>query len=339
MGDAFDTKPYIEYDAEIGYRYKPNTRQVLRKPGGGNYEIAINPAGIRSDREYSHRKPAGIFRMLVFGDSYVAGQFVSNNQRFSELLERRNENLEVINFGLEGTGTDQQLLLYERIGPNYEHDLVLLFPFLQNIRRNLVEAREGYDPKTGGRVVRHKPRFELAGVDLVLHNVPVPQNGQSTNTKLPDVTDSNTGVAGQLKARLSTIPGAYAVKKALYGVFPWEPFPEYRNSRTPAWQLMEAIIRRFKKGCGTVPLVIAPVFYDSYVLYRMARNYWSRFASLSAVPGVYVIDLLPHFKRIRPNAVRAFQRPHDCHFSEFGHVLLANVLEEELRKRGLLPDS
>lgn len=338
MREALDTKPYIEYDAEIGYRYKPNTRQVLSKPGGGNYEIAVNPAGIRSDREYSHRKPVGIFRMLVFGDSYVAGQFVSNNQRFSELLERRNQNLEVINFGLEGTGTDQQLLLYERIGPTYEHDLVLLFPFLQNIRRNLVEAREGYDPKTGDRVVRYKPRFELAGVDLVLRNVPVPQGGQTQKTTVQDVTDSTTGVAGQVKARLSTMPGAYAVKKALYGVFPWEPFPEYRNSRTPAWQLMEAIIRRFKSSCGAVPFVIVPVFYDNYVRYRMARNYWSRFSSLSAMPRTYVIDLLPYFKRIGPDAIRAFQRPHDCHFSEFGHVLLANALEEELRKRDLLPD-
>src|SRR5437867_309054 len=153
MEDAVDTKPYIEYDPLIGYRYAPNTRQVLLGPGGRRYEIVINSAGIRSSREYEKKKPSCIFRILVFGDSYAAGQFVSNDQRFSELLERRIPNLEVINFALEGTGTDQQLLIYENMARLYEHDLVLLLPFLQNIRRNTAESRVGYDAKTGGRVL------------------------------------------------------------------------------------------------------------------------------------------------------------------------------------------
>src|SRR4029453_5489603 len=115
--------------------------------------------GVRSDREYSFAKPAGVQRLIVCGDSMAAGQFVSNAHRFSELLERRIPGLEVLNLALEGSGTDQQLLLYERVGLQYEHDAVMLLPFLQNVRRNMVEAREAVDPKTGRPVLRGKPRF------------------------------------------------------------------------------------------------------------------------------------------------------------------------------------
>ena len=99
---------------------------------------------------------------------------------------------------------------------------------------------------------------------------------------------------------------------------------------------MEVIIRRFKENVGGKPLVVVPLFYDSYVRYRMARNYWDRFASLTVVPGLHAIDLLPHFKRLGREAVRAFQGPYDCHFSPYGHLVVAIALQEELLQRDLL---
>src|SRR6187200_1032803 len=102
MSIVADTKPYVEPDPLIGYRYIPGMRMDLPRPGGGNYELAVNGDGIRSDREYSVEKPQGITRIVVLGDSMAAGQFISNNQRFSELLERGRRGLEVINLALEG---------------------------------------------------------------------------------------------------------------------------------------------------------------------------------------------------------------------------------------------
>ena len=141
MQPHFDDKPYIEHDPLIGYRYVADTRKTLPRPGGGTYEMAVNHAGIRSNREYTREKPPGVTRLVVLGDSYAAGQYVSNDQRFTEILERRVPNLEIINLALEGTGTDQQLLIYENTGLAYEHDAVIILPFLQNIRRNVVKAR------------------------------------------------------------------------------------------------------------------------------------------------------------------------------------------------------
>jgi hypothetical protein len=132
---------------------------------------------------------------------------------------------------------------------------------------------------------------------------------------------------------------AVLVKKILYAVVPWEPFPEYRDPLGEEWRLMAAIIRRFHELAGGRPVVIAPTFYASYVRFRMARNYWRRYLSLAAPPGIQVIDLLPHFKRPGIDALRCFQEPYDIHFSAYGNIVLTDALQEELAARGLFPTS
>jgi hypothetical protein len=331
-----DNKPYIEHDPLIGYRYIPNTKLELPRPGGGRYSIQINSRGIRSDREYSCRKPRAVRRIIVCGDSMAAGQFVSNSQRFSELLERSVPDLEVINLSLEGSGTDQQVLIYEHVGLKYEHDLVLLLPFLQNIRRNMVEAREGIDAKTGQVVLRAKPRFEFLDGKLVLRNVPVAKELSVDPSQLLGRTDTRRSWFVRLKSLISSMPGAAYLKKACYGLLPWEPFPEYRDPRSQEWQLMAAIIRRFKDLAGMRPLVVAPTFYASYVRFSMARNYWDRYASLTTAPGIHAIDLLPHFRRLGKEALKCFQEPHDMHFSAYGNLVLADAFREELTRLGVL---
>jgi carbamoyltransferase len=266
----------------------------------------------------------------------AAGQVLGNTHRFSELLERRVAGLEVINLGLEGSGTDQQLLLYQQIGLKFEHDAVLLLPFLQNIRRNMVEAREGIDPRTRQQVLRGKPRFELVNGELQLRNVPVPKHIDPETAMASGGTDSRVSFVSRLKSRFSALPGAPLFKRAVYAVVPWEPFPEYKDAYSAEWQLMAALIRRLKTLAGTRPLVVAPTFYASYVRFRMARNQWDRYSSLAETPGIHPIDLLPHFRRLGVAAQQCFQEPFDMHFSAYGHLVLADALEEELAALGLL---
>jgi carbamoyltransferase len=335
---VLDSKPYIEHDPQLGYRYLPNLKLLLPRPGGGRYSFETNSQGIRSVREYSFEKPPGIHRIIVCGDSMPAGQYVSNEHRFTELLERFMPNTEVINLALEGSGTDQQLLVYENVGRKYEHDLVLLMPFLSNIRRNMLDARTGYEAKTKTKVLRGKPRFDLVEGQLVLRNVPVPIENSIAHRESTvfERTDAEQSWLVNLKSKINSISGVSTLKRFAYAFIPWEPFPEYRTAHSPEWQLMEAIIKRFKESAGKRPLVIVPTFYDSYIRYRMARNYWQRFNSLSSIPGINVIDLLPYFRKLGADGARCFQVPYDMHFSAYGHLVVAEALQEELSKRSLL---
>ena len=334
---VLDNKPYIEHHPEFGYCYIPNVDIVLPRPGGGTYRFQTNSQGIRSSREYEFTKPRETIRIILCGDSMSAGQFVSNEQRLSEQLERRAPKLEVINLSLEGSGTDQQLLLYEKIGLQYEHDIVLLMPFLSNLRRNMVVAREAFDAKTGSMVLRGKPRFELVDGQLELRNIPVPREYPASALETTAViTDSRDSFFSRMKTTLSAWPGMPSIKRFVYFFVPWEPFLEFRCSKSPEWQLMEAIVRRFRASAGNRPILIAPTFYDNYVRYRMARHYWRRFHSLERIPGVRAIDLLPHFRKLGTEAVRCFQSPYDMHFSAYGHLIVADALEAELTERKLL---
>jgi carbamoyltransferase len=330
-----DTKPYVAHHPLFGYQYIPGTTIELPRPGGGSYHLKINLQGIRSDREYSFQKPQSVYRIIVCGDSMAAGQFINNSHRFSELLERRIPGLEVLNLALEGSGTDQQLLLYEHVGLKFEHDLVLVLPFLQNIRRNMVEAREGIDPKTGQKVYRPKPRYDLVEGKLALRNVPVPKEVSAEIIEKRGGTDVSGSRLHKIKALLNTLPSAAFFKKIFYGVIPWEPFPEYRDPESKEWRLMAAIIRRLRELAGHRPVVVVPTFYSSYVRFRMARNYLERYLSLTTAPGMHVIDLLPYFRCLGPDAVRCFQEPYDMHFSAYGHIVLAEALQNEMLRRGL----
>jgi hypothetical protein len=337
-GPILDAKVYIEHDPTIGYHYTPNFRRTLIRPGGGEYTLVTNSIGIRSEREYAKPKPPGVFRIIVLGDSFAAGQYVSNDQRFTELLERRlGPGVEVMNFALEGTGTDQQLLIFETAAREYEPDLVIIFPFLQNIRRNMADARLSYDPATMKPILLAKPRFELMPDGrLELRNVPVPTERKAADEPGATNTDIDRSLKHRIKVKLSSWRAVAIAKRFVYGLKPWEPFPEYKSPDTPGWRLMEAILRRLHDAANGKPVVIVPVFYGSYVQYRMARNYWDRFNSLTATPGIHAIDLLPDFKRLGREATACFQEPYDPHYSARGHLVVADALERELRARQLL---
>ena len=68
----------------------------------------------------------------------------------------------------------------------------------------------------------------------------------------------------------------------------------------------------------------------------MSRRYLQRFQALEQIPGVHVIDLLPHFRKLGVDALRCFQVPHDMHFSTYGHLVVADALEVELNRLALL---
>ena len=328
----------------IGSQYDPGARCILRRPDGGTYPVVVNAAGIRSDREYTLVKPPGVYRILVFGDSQAGGWFQPNQRRFSELIEQRNPGIEVINLSLPATGTDQQLLIFEEIGRHYEHDLVILLPFLANIHRNLVSRTPTPCPPDGRVVFTAKPRFVLSTrpdgtEELQLRNI-------STEEEPPAQQ-----VPGIKPVRRSTYGWWVLVKKYIYpllGRIGFDPFPllgslgyemhpAYETADTEEWRLMAAIIGRFARVTEPKPFVLAPITNSSYMRFRVGRSYWDRFSSLDDGERLHVIDLLPHFLKLGRRAIDCYLEPLDNHLSDLGHAVLADAIEAELGRLQLLP--
>lgn len=112
---------------------KPNSEILLYGILQKKHEpikIKISSQGLR-DKEYSLHKDLGVFRIVGLGDSNTFGLGVELENIFLKELERKlNENFnthyEVINFGVPGYCTLQQIESLKTKAIYYEPDLVLI---------------------------------------------------------------------------------------------------------------------------------------------------------------------------------------------------------------------
>jgi hypothetical protein len=326
----------MSYHPVVGYNWVPQ-RSILPRPDGRTFELRVNSAGIRSNHEYTFEKPPGVYRILVFGCSQSGGMYQSNEQRFSELIVQRNPQVEILDFSLPGTGTDQQLLAYEAIGSKYEHDLVLLMPFLENIRRNVAKIAGSLQPS--GRIrYNAKPWFELIDLpgspeELRLHNVPVPQE----EIAMPEMASVNhRGGVRERAKKMLFLRRLFRAFSPFLSRIGYEPYPEYSAEDTSEWRLMAAIIRRFVQENGNKAFVIAPIVDSWYIRFPPGQGWWHRFNSLADGETVHFINLLPHFQKLGRRMSECFLEP-DPHFSDLGQAVLADAVEAELRRLSLLP--
>jgi lysophospholipase L1-like esterase len=95
-----------------------------------DYLGASNRLGYR-DRDHAVAKPAGVYRIVVLGDSIAAGLHVERNEDiFPPILERllgqQGRRAEVINLAVSGYNTQQEVETLREKGLQYHPDLVLV---------------------------------------------------------------------------------------------------------------------------------------------------------------------------------------------------------------------
>ena len=156
----------VIYDEKLGWTYRPHARRQ-------NGDFTINGAGIRAQREFSQQPPPDHLRIALFGDSFTAGDDVSDDEvwgaRLELLLRAAGIQAEVLNFGVGAYGMDQAFLRWRHQGKAYEPDIVIFGLQPDNLKRNLNVFRQLMNingpPFT-------KPRFVLADGGLELLNSP-----------------------------------------------------------------------------------------------------------------------------------------------------------------------
>lgn len=330
------TRNLFEYHPVIGYRYIPRLRARVRHEGGG-YLVRVNPQGFRSEHDFSAPKPNGRFRIAISGDSFTAGEGVSNGQRFSDLLERHVPEVELFNFALPGTGTDQQYLAFREYGAQLPFDLLLICPLVENIVRNLDRERLSQSSADGKLVMRPKPYFELREGRLELCHQPVPKR-ETPLTEIPaDRLPSNAERVSPMRQRLRDLNDA--VDSRFPGFREWTQrvrqisLPvQYRSKDDPGWILMSAILRRWIEESST-PAVLCPIPTFSHLLKTAsAKDYQARFAELAAETGAELIDVLPTLWEQPPELLERSRFPNDEHPNRLGHELLTKALAPHLRR-------
>ncbi len=140
IGDVADSAPTLFHtaDPDLGWKLKPGASGEWK--GEGSSFVRVNSDGLR-DREHTKAKPPNTLRVAVVGDSFTEAIQVPLEQTFSWKLERKLGNceavkgrkkVEVINFGVQGYGTAQELIMLRKKVWDYNPDIVVLAFFIGN---------------------------------------------------------------------------------------------------------------------------------------------------------------------------------------------------------------
>jgi lysophospholipase L1-like esterase len=137
VGARFASSFYV-VDPDLGWSLRPNA-------SGHHTEeavvpIQINAAGMRDRRGYTLSKPSAAFRVAILGDSFAEAMQVPLEESFAWHLERDlkeagcvgSRPIEILNFGVQGYGTAQELLTWRLRASAYRPDVAVLLFYTGN---------------------------------------------------------------------------------------------------------------------------------------------------------------------------------------------------------------
>ncbi len=163
----FAPHPSRRYTLTPHFRGSVNTREYTT-------QVRVNAAGLRENTAYG-AKTADTYRILALGDSFTMGVGVELEHTYVKHLERllnaeRSDwTYEVINAGVPGYNTRQELAYLKEEGLQLEPDLILLNFYIGNdIRQNhyvpSISVIDGYlqKPKRAPSLLPYKIRLFLA---------------------------------------------------------------------------------------------------------------------------------------------------------------------------------
>ena len=143
----------IAMDPDLDYRLRPNARGRMTS-SEYSAEIRINSLGFRGEEISSEKKP-GVYRVLFLGASFVFGSGLAEDETLphfvgQELNRKKLGNFEVINGGVYGYSTANDVELFMKSGLPLKPDVVVIL-----VKTNgMVQSSEWAELDNDGRLRR-----------------------------------------------------------------------------------------------------------------------------------------------------------------------------------------
>ena len=297
--------------------------------------VRTNSLGMR-DREHTLEPADDAFRVLLLGDSFMEALQVDFEESFPSLLEQRLQEamkrpVDVINAGVSGWGTDDQLTYLTRYGLPLEPDLVLVAITLHNdvsdnLRRTFHELREG--------ALHRKPRQEIPLLRYVLLRARIFLASNSHLYQLAHrawQTREHRAKATNLNSHVAQLMRREPDEQTREG---WElTFRLLEETRRTAagagadtavfliplsMQLSEARLEKFRLRHGIEPDAIHPEAPQVAMREWAAGTDWN------------LIDLLPAFRQAAQASPERLYLKSDGHWTPRGHRLAAEQVTPHL---------
>jgi lysophospholipase L1-like esterase len=338
-------KTLFEYHNELGWQMIPGKTGVYVSKHEFKTMISINSAGMR-DIEYSLAKPAGKKRIVILGDSFVSSMGVDVSDAFTEIMEfKLLKNTEVLNFGVNGYGPAQELLLLRKRAIKYQPDLVVMVIFLGNDFNDisgLSDELDGY--KRPKAFIDNRGKLQFSGI-------PVPLSKKHT------FSDSRK-ICGMPRSHfVDFINKTIKLRKHEFNVVPAEVFLCRKNAdaRTKeSYRLMGEIIKETndfcKKNGATFMIAVAPSIVPVY-----EHLYWAEIkkkyslndhdydlmlpnkiiSDICKNAGIPIVDLTSELKAAAKTGNDTYYFI-NLHWNKAGEQIVAEVLSDYIIRNKLL---
>ena len=179
-------------DPILNWVPRDNFRETRKSSNGKAFMFRINSTGQRG-QEVGSKNPF-IHRILILGDSMVMNSYLPEEESLSIVLQdalmTRNQLVEVINGGVNGYSTYQELGYYFDYGRSIEPDIVLLVFYIGN------DFRDNMKMTGGGRNVNPDMLPNWCEID------PIPSSRENPSSKF--LLD-HSRVARSVKYRLDKL--------------------------------------------------------------------------------------------------------------------------------------
>ncbi|MEN6621000.1 MAG: SGNH/GDSL hydrolase family protein [Smithella sp.] len=335
----------FEYDSLLGWRMIPNKKAYFVSRHEFRTKISINSAGMR-DKEYSIPKTVGKKRIAILGDSFTSSFGVYDNEAFAKIMEEKLlTGTEVLNFGVNGYGPTQELLLLQTKAIKYRPDLVIMVIYVGNDFDDIGGVSDWIDgylrPKA---VINAEGKLQFRGIPVPLSEKYIKLKRAKLRCEAPrsHFIDFIDKAIQRKKYSINFTPSEIRLCKK-----------RYDNNTGDAFRLMGAIVNETNEYCrkkgSKFMVVVAPTIvqvfenrywneikkkYDlkdndynlmqpNYVLSDICRN-----------AGIPMVDLTPPLKSATESGNDTYYIRNQ-HWNKAGEQIAAETIARFIKEKNL----
>ena len=329
----FPRPPTGTREPQVAHLYDPEIRYVLAPSQQGWIDdglVTVNALGFRG-APVAVPKPPGRFRVAVAGDSLTMGWGVGDDETYAARLERLlretspPRDADVVNLGVGGYNTRQEVTLLARHAAKLQPDLVLI-GFYSNDVPDALDDSEASAPG-GTRILAENPQ---AG--RVLRINPTPTDWWNRQLRKSRAIYLAGRAFNRLRGGGEWGLSRYAMEMDM---LQGRTSPDLER----AWTRVAAQFDRLEALASdrgfVVGLVVLPCKEQVTGEFQSTR-YLDTIRSLAEPRGFHVIDPVP-LMRERATARHELYIPYDRnHPSAEGHALIAEAIHRHLTGHGLV---